>query len=293
MEQTAALPTAAKPAVMPNTEAVPAHRARSADGTWIAFDRIGAGDPVILVDAALCDRRVGPSQALARLLAPYFTVITYDRRGRGESGDTAPYAIAREVEDIAALLAEAGGTACLWGMSSGAVLALEAANQLSGVKKLALYEAPLIVDDNGPATRMQWDRIAEAVAAGRRSDAVRLFLRGVGVPRFFVGMMRLSPLWPKLKSIAHTLPYDGALVRGYQRGRALPPGRWHSVTAPVLVMAGSRSPEWMHRGNGALAAALPNALYCTLEGQTHRLKPAAHVPALVEFFAGEPARPGA
>ena len=286
MTQTAALPTAAKQAPIAAKGATPG-RARSADGTWIAFDRIGAGDPVIIVDAALCDRRVGPAQSLARLLAPHFTVITYDRRGRGASGDTPPYAIEREVEDIAALLAEAGGSACLWGMSSGAVLALEAANQLDGVRKLALYEAPLIVDDNGPATRMQWDQIDEAVAAGKRSDAVRIFLRGVGVPRFFAALMRLSPLWPKLTSLAHTLPYDGALVRGYQQGRALPATRWQAVTAPVLVMAGGKSPEWMHRGNGALAAALPNALYCTLDGQSHQLKPAAHAPALVEFFRGQ------
>src|SRR5713226_2092996 len=156
----------------------------SKDGTAIAFDRIGNGPPVILVDPALCDRGMGQSAQLAQLLAPHFTVFTYDRRGRGESRDTAPYAVEREVEDIAALLGEAGGAAFVWGMSSGAVLALEAAIRLRGIKKLALYEAPFIVDDTRPTTEDDWDRISAAVAADRRSDAVKLFLKSVGVPGF-------------------------------------------------------------------------------------------------------------
>src|SRR5258708_328148 len=126
---------------------------RSRDGTFIAFDRIGHGARVILVDPALCSRGMGQSRQLAELLAPHFTVITYDRRGRGESGDTQPYAVKREVEDIAALVSTAGGSAHLWGMSSGAMLALEAASRLDGVKRLALYEAPVIVDDSRSTTR--------------------------------------------------------------------------------------------------------------------------------------------
>jgi pimeloyl-ACP methyl ester carboxylesterase len=136
----------------------------SKDGTAIAFDRLGHGSPVILVDGALCYRGMGQSGQLAELLAQHFTVFTYDRRGRGDSGDTAPYAVEREVEDIAALLSEAGGAAFVWGMSSGAVLALAAANRLSGIKKLALYEAPFIVDDSRSTTEDDWIRIGEAVA---------------------------------------------------------------------------------------------------------------------------------
>jgi len=232
--------------------------ALSKDGTPIAFDRIGNGPPVILVDGALCYRGMGQSGQLAEVLAPYFTVFTYDRRGRGGSGDTAPYAVEREVEDIAALLSEAGGAAFLWGMSSGAVLALEAANRLSGIKKLALYEA------------------------------VKLFLKSVGVPAFFIAVMPLMLMWSKLKAIAHTLPYDGAIVRDNQKGKPLPAGRWASVTVPSLVMDGGKSPRWMHHGNRSLASVLPNARYRTLEGQTHMLKPKAHAPILVEFFAGAP-----
>src|SRR6266849_6329359 len=189
----------------------------SKDGTAIAFDRIGNGPPVILVDPALCDRGMGQSAQLAQLLAPHFTVFTYDRRGRGQSGDTTPYAVAREVEDIAALLGEAGGSAFVWGTSSGAVLAMEAANRLSGIKKLALYEAPFIVDDGRSTTESDWVRIGEAVAADRRSDAVKLFLKSVGAPAFLIALMRLMPMWSKLKAIAHTLPYVGAIVRDNQR----------------------------------------------------------------------------
>jgi pimeloyl-ACP methyl ester carboxylesterase len=156
-----------------------ARKVRSKDGTAIAFDRLGHGSPVILVDGALCYRSVGQSARLAELLAQHFTVFTYDRRGRGDSGDTVPYAVEREVEDIGALLSEAGGAAYVWGTSSGAVLALEAANRLSGIKKLALYEAPFIVDDSPSKTEDDWVRIDKAVAADWRSDAVKLFLKSV------------------------------------------------------------------------------------------------------------------
>lgn len=257
----------------------------SKDGTAIAFDRIGNGPAVILVDGALCYRGMGQSGQLAKLLAPYFTVFTYDRRGRGESGDTAlSYAVEREVEDIAALLNEAGGAAFLWGMSSGAVLALEAAIRLRGIKKLALYEAPFIVDDSRSTTERDWARIAEAVAANRPSEAVKLFLKSVGVPAFFIAVMPLMPLWSKLKAIAHTLLYDRAIVGENQRGKPLWGDRWDSITIPALVTDGGKSPTWMTHGNRSLASVLPNARYQTLQGQTHMLKPKVHAPILVEFF---------
>jgi pimeloyl-ACP methyl ester carboxylesterase len=256
----------------------------SKDGTAIAFDRLGHGSPVILVDGALCRRGVGPSGQLAELLAQHFTVFTYDRRGRGDSGDTAPYAVEREVEDIAALLSEAGGAAFVWGISSGAVLALEATNRLSGIKKLALYEAPFIVDDSRSTTKDDWARIGEAVAANRRSDAVKLFLKLVGAPGFFIALMRLTPMWSKLKAVAHTLPYDGAIVEDNQRGKPLPASRWASAKVPALVMDGGKSPAWMRHANRSLATVLPNAQYRTLEGQTHQVNAKAHAPVLVEFF---------
>jgi pimeloyl-ACP methyl ester carboxylesterase len=170
-------------------------------------------------------------------------------------------------------------------MSSGAVLALEAANRLTGIKKLALYEAPFIVDDTRPTTEDDWDRISAAVAADRRSDAVKLFLKSVGVPGFVRALMPLMiPMWSKLKAVAHTLPYDGAIVRDNQRGKPLPVNRWASVTIPTLVMDGGNSPAWVRHANRSLASVLPNAQCRTLQGQTHMLKPKAHAPTLVEFF---------
>jgi pimeloyl-ACP methyl ester carboxylesterase len=261
-----------------------ARQVRSKDGTAIAFDRIGHGPAVILIDGALCYRGIGQSGKLANLMAQDFTVFTYDRRGRGASGDSLPYAVEREVEDIEALLSEAGGTAFVWGTSSGAVLALEAANCLKGLKKLALYEPPFIVDDSRSTTEFDWVRIGEAVATDRRSDAVRIFLKSVGLPSFFIALIRLMPMWSKLKAIAHTLPYDGAIVRDNQRGKPLPSARWASITVPALVMDGGSSPAWMRHGNKSLAHVLPNAQYRSLEGQTHMLNPKVHAPLLVEFF---------
>ncbi|HEY0800867.1 MAG TPA: alpha/beta hydrolase [Steroidobacteraceae bacterium] len=262
-----------------------AGKVRSMDGTAITFERRGCGSPVILVDGALCYRGMGQSGKLAELLEPHFTVFTYDRRGRGASGDTAPYSVEREVEDLAALVIEAGGNAYVWGMSSGGALALEAARRLSGIRKLGLYEVPFIVDNTRSSTEGDWERIGAAIAAGRRSEGVKLFLKSVGVPGFFRLLMPLMrPVWRKLKAVAHTLPYDGAIVSDNQRGKPLPADRWACVSAATLVMDGGKSPAWMRNGNQALAAILPNAQHRTLQGQTHLLKPKAHLPALVEFF---------
>ena len=256
----------------------------SKDGTAIAYDRVGQGPAVILVDAAMCYRKMGPSAALARLLAEHFTVFTYDRRGRGESGDAPAYTVAREIEDLDAVLQAAGGSAAVWGTSSGAVLALDAATHLAGITKVATYEAPLIVDDGRPTTERDWRQIDQALAAGRRRDAANAFLRLVGVPGFVAAVIRLLPLWSKMKAIAPTLAYDGAIVRDLQRGKPLPTGRWTSLRARVLVMDGAKSPPWMKKGNRALADLL-HAPYRSLPGQTHAVKAKAHAPALMEFFA--------
>ncbi|MFC5499340.1 alpha/beta fold hydrolase [Caenimonas terrae] len=257
----------------------------SRDGTRIGFDRVGQGLPLILVDGALCYRGMGASGQLAELLASRFTVFTYDRRGRGTSGDTPPYAVQREVEDIDALLQHAGGSANVWGMSSGAALGLEAAAALPGIARLALYEAPFIVDRGRPTTQDDWRQIGAALAAGRSGHAVALFMKSVGVPAIVRAAMRLLPAWNKLRAIAHTLAYDGALVGDKQLGQPLDAARWRGITIPVLVMDGEKSAAWMRAGNRALAAALPGAAYVTLPGQTHMLKPRAHAPALAEFFS--------
>lgn len=259
----------------------------SADGTPIAYERAGQGPAVILVDGALSFRGSSINGGLAEALAPDFTVYTYDRRGRGESGDTKPYDPEREVEDLEALVKEAGGSVRLYGTSSGAALALAAVRNGLPVERLALYEPPFVVDGTRPPIKDDYPRRLEAlVAAGRRAEAVRLFMReGVGLPGVVVAMMRFMPAWAKLKAVAHTLPYDTALVFPHQRGEPYPEGAWASVTVPTLVADGGKSPQWMRNSVGALAKALPAADHRTLDGQTHIVKPEALAPVLREFFA--------
>lgn len=255
----------------------------SRDGTPIAFDRVGQGPALILVDGAMCYRAFGPMGPLAPHLAPHFTVFTYDRRGRGESGDTAPFAVEREIEDIAALVKEAGGSAFVYGISSGAALALEAAGRLPVITKLAMYEAPFSGESDAP---QQWQsyttRLSELLAAGRRGDAAELFMTFVGTPAEAVTQMRQSPMWPMFEGVAPTLAYDAAALGD----RSVPSKLAATVTIPTLVMDGGASPTVMREAAKALAEALPNARYRTLEGQTHEVAPEAIAPALVEFFAG-------
>ena len=265
----------------------------SRDGTAIAFDKAGRGPALILVDGALCYRGAGPSKSVAAELSADFTVYTYDRRGRGESGDAAGYAVEREVEDLAALIEEAGGSARLCGFSSGAVLALEAANRGLGVEKLALYEPPFIVDDSrAPLPSDYAARLDRLLATGRRGDAPRLFMGQVGMPRVLVALMRFMPAWSKLKSVAPTLRYDAAVMGDTQSGRALPAERWSAVSAPTLVIVGGKSPGWMQNGTRALAELLPNAERRSLEGQTHMVKANPLAPLLTEFLAGAAGTPG-
>ena len=257
----------------------------SRDGTRIAYDGLGGGPPVILVGGAFNTRTFGPNKGLAPLLAEHFTVVNYDRRGRGGSTDTAPYAVEREIEDLEALIEVSGGSAHVFGISSGAALALEAANSGLAIEKLALYEAPFIVDDSrAPVPDDYLPRLEGMVAADRRSEAIRLFLRqGVGVPAVFVAMMRMMPAWSKLKAVAPTVIYDAILVSDYRRGESLPYDRWTSVTMPTLVAVGGKSPEWMRNAMRELADVL-DAEHRTLEGQTHIVKPEALAPVLVDFF---------
>lgn len=263
----------------------------SKDGTPIAYDRIGQGPAIILVDGALCDRSSGPNGPLAALLAEHFTVFTYDRRGRGESGDTAPYAVEREIEDLNALIGEAGGSVYLFGISSGAALALEATNRGLAVKRLAVYEAPFVVDGSGRRLPENYlTQLKDLVASGRRGAAVKLFMnKGVGIPAIFVALMQFMPAWPKLKALAHTLPYDTLILGDTGSGKPLPAGRWASITVPTLVICGGKSPGWMQHAMQALASVLPNAGHRTLEGQTHIVKAEALAPVLTEFCAREDA----
>jgi pimeloyl-ACP methyl ester carboxylesterase len=260
----------------------------SADGTTIAYERAGAGPAVVLVGGALSDR--GDSARLAALLARDFTVVSFDRRGRGKSGDTRPYAVKREIEDVEALVDAAGGAAFLFGSSSGAVLALEAATALPGkVRGAALFEPPFLVDDSRPPIAADlFERISAELAAERRGDAVALFMvEGVGVPAELLAGMRGSPMWAVLEQRAHTLPYDGALLAGLTAGKPLPPERWSALEAPVLVLDGGASDASLRNAARALVEVLPAAEPLTLDGLDHSAATSAPeklAPVLSDYF---------
>jgi pimeloyl-ACP methyl ester carboxylesterase len=262
-------------------------RVRSADGTRIAFDRSGEGPALVLVGGALSERSAAAN--LATRLASRFTVIAYDRRGRGDSGDTAPYAPEREVEDLEALIRAVGGSAFVFGHSSGAALALMATRTpRDSVSKLALYEPPFIVDDSrAPLPDDYVSQLDELVAAGRPGDAVEYFLRvGVLVPDQAIAQMRDEPSWQTMEGLAHTLDYDGRIMGGTMAGRPLPTEWATSVTVPTLVMDGGSSPEWQHRSVEALADLVPHAERVTLEGQDHGAASDVLAPVLESFFLG-------
>ena len=262
----------------------------SHDGTRIAFEQSGAGPALIMVSGAFHHRGMNPPGAdPAGPLAAHFTVYSYDRRGRGESGDTAPYAVEREVEDIEALIEEAGGSAFVFGHSSGAALALEAARLLPDkITKLALYEPPFIVDDSHPPLPKDYvAHLTELSAAGRRSEAVEYYMTAaMGMPAEAIAPMRSEPMWPALEAVAHTIAYDGAIMGDTMSGIPEPLKRWASVTVPTLVMDGGDSPPMMHSGAQALVNVLPNTRYRTLAGQTHGVAPEVLAPVLMEFFLG-------
>jgi len=258
---------------------------RSADGTEIAFDRWGAGPTLVLTGGALSDRRA--AVPIAELLGERFTVIAFDRRGRGDSGDTLPYAVEREIEDIEALFAAVGGSAVLFGHSSGAVLSLRAALAGLPIPRLALYEPPFIVDRSRPPLPDGYvERLEELVAKDRPGDAVEYFMTvGVAAPARVVEQMRTSAMWPSLEAIAHTIAYDARIMGDDMRGEPL--GReWSRVTEPALVMDGGASPAWQRTSARALAEVLPNAEYVELEGQDHGPTPDGLAPLLIEFLGG-------
>ncbi len=250
---------------------------RSSDGTSIAFDRSGDGPPVILVVGAFNDR--GTGAPLAEVLARRFTVLNYDRRGRGASGDTAPYAVEREIEDLGALIGAAGGTASVFGYSSGAVLALKAAAQGLPITRLALYEPPLAVEGAGPGPSVDHSaRLTDLVAAGRRGEAVEYFQgQMVGLPDAVVASLRHAPFRPALEKMAHTLVYEALITA--------PMERVPSVAVPTLVIAGEASPPPLRAMAQGVADGLPDGRICILEGQTHDLVPAVLGPVLEAFFA--------
>ncbi|GAA1822054.1 alpha/beta hydrolase [Luedemannella flava] len=255
----------------------------SADGTPIAYDVVGSGPAVVLVDGAMCHRSGAPMLPLSHLLKPHFTVYSYDRRGRGGSGDTAPYAVAREVEDLAAIVTAAGGCAHAFGMSSGGALILAGTAAGVPLTRLALYEPPFLtaVDpDAGQRKKEFGERLRDLLDAGRAGDAVALFMTYVGVPAAMVEGMRGQPFWPAFEAIGPTLAYDDAVL-----GDGRVPADAARVTVPTLVLGGGASPEALQAAARAAADAVPGATHRTLPDQTHDVAVDALAPVLTEFFS--------
>jgi len=255
---------------------------RSADGTTISYERTGSGPALILVDGAFCSRAFGPSAKLAEQLAPHFTVYSYDRRGRNRSSDTQPYAPEREIDDIAALIDVAGGSASLIGLSSGAALSLEAAASGLSIDKVVAYEPPYVdVAASGSGAGHE-GHVRRLVAEGNRSGAVKYFLKDmVNVPAFVVSFMPLMPwIWGKLKAVAHTLPYDAAVMREFK----VPRSRFASIDVPVLVMAGTKTQPRLLDAARIVADSIPGAQHRELAGQTHNVNPEVLAKAATEFL---------
>lgn len=257
---------------------------KSADGTVIAYDRTGDGPPLIVAVGAFCDRRsfVPPTGLTER-----FTVYTYDRRGRGDSGDTQPYSPDLEVADLAAVVSAAvsgSGSAVYavyaFGHSSGGALVLRAAAQGVPLTAVASYEAPFVVPGTREVAQDPADRIREMVAAGRRGDAVRYWMTSVvAAPAQVLTRMESSPAWPALEALTHTLPYDIALT-----GDQGVPASLSAIAMPVLVLGGSTSPDWFHRTVQETAAVIPGAKLVMMEGYDHGVPPEVIAPVLTEFF---------
>ena len=253
----------------------------SPDGTKIAYDRLGDGPPVVLVSGLFCHRPM--TQPLAERLARDFTVIHYDRRGRGESGDTPPYAVEREVEDLAALIDRIGGAAAVYGHSSGAGLALEAAAGGVPITALVLHEPPYGADDDDEKAqaRRLADDIRTAVAEDRRADAVRLFLTASGMPPEMAGQVAGDP---GMQAVAPTMPYDFDVMGHTSRGGVIPGDLVRTVDIPTLVLAGTASPEFFRDTATRLAELLPQGRYTLLEGQDHGAPADVVAPVVAEFL---------
>jgi pimeloyl-ACP methyl ester carboxylesterase len=261
----------------------------SLDGTKIAFERHGQGPAVILIDGAMGYREHYGRRELAAAIAPSFAAYTYDRRGRGGSGDTLPYSVDREIEDIEALIDEAGGPVFLYGFSSGSVLALRAAARLSSkVTKLVLHEPPLEMGDSAKREFAEFSRrLNELLGANQRGEAVAFFLSGM-LPAEMIEGMRKSPGWPVMESVAHTLAYDSAVLGD----GTVPDELAKTVSTPTLIIVGDRSEEYKQEAADTLAQIMPQASRRLLEGEDTPAPPEAVAPVLVEFFQGAPGAAG-
>jgi pimeloyl-ACP methyl ester carboxylesterase len=255
-------------------------RIASRDGSQIAFDKVGNGPALIIVSGALAHRSLYPDTLLVSKLKEHFSVYTYDRRGRGESSDTKPYAVDREIEDIEALIENAGGKAYLYGVSSGAALALQAAAKLgpSKVSKIALYEPPY--GQQRSEFTKQKERVNELVRTGQPGDAATFFLSAIGTPPRVLEGMKKSPDWEGIRKIDFTLAYDYDVLGD----GTVPEDIANAIAVPTLVMDGEKSMDFMRPTATRIAKLIPNAQHTTIKGQTHQVEAQAVAPLLIEFF---------
>jgi pimeloyl-ACP methyl ester carboxylesterase len=258
---------------------------RSADGTEIAFDRLGEGIPVIVIGGMFCLRAT--MQELCEQLAATFTVVNYDRRGRGESGDTAPYSAQREIEDLAALIAEVGGSAALYGHSSGAGLALNAAADGLDVTHLVLHDPPYGVDDDDSKQRSRTlaGLVRVAIDEGRNADAIGLFMTAMGMPP---EMAEAPKNDAGMLAVAPTMPYDFEVMGNSSRGGTIPEDAARSVSAPTLVIAGGASPAFFRDAALRLVDLLPNGRYLVLNGSDHGASAEVVAPVVTSFVSEQP-----
>jgi pimeloyl-ACP methyl ester carboxylesterase len=263
----------------------------SADGTAIAFTAWGEGEPLIIIDGATAYPAVNPTdEEIGRLLSGTFRTYAYDRRGRGHSTDTPPYAVQREIEDLAALIEVAGGPATIFGWSSGAVLALDAAAAGLPNTRLALFEPPFVVDDSRPPLPTDYvERLDAAVADGRPGDAAELFMTAAaGLPAEAVDGIRHSEFWPVMEAVAPTIAYDGRIMGTTMSGAPLPRDRWAAVTVPTLVMHGTGTFPFIIAGAKALTGLLPAATLLAVTGEQHSAPADVLASALRDFARARP-----
>jgi pimeloyl-ACP methyl ester carboxylesterase len=256
----------------------------SKDGTTIAYDVRGSGPAVILIDGAFCGRNIGPMPKLAPLLAPHFTVYNYDRRGRGDSGDTFPFSVDREYEDLAALIDIAGGSASLYGTSSGGALAMFATARGLPVDRLAIFEAPFTdVPGGKPMPKGYQADLERLVAEDRRAGVIKYFLvKMIGMPGIMMPLMRFNPGWKAMLHNAPSLPHDAAIMEGY----GFPTEVARSIRVPTIVMSGDKTFKQLKEPVRLLRETIPGARFASLPGQSHDAAAEIVAPVLIDFFTG-------
>ncbi len=253
----------------------------SKDGTPIAYNKTGSGPAVILVDGAFCSKDFGPMPKIVPLLSKDCTVITYDRRARGDSGDTHPYAVEREIEDIGALIKVAGGSASLFGISSGAILCIRAAATELNITKLALFEPPFVGNGKGRRAANAEEQLKQMIAESKKGDACKFYLtKVIGVPAIVPFILSLTPNWPKMKANANSLPYDAAVCGDFN----MPAELVASVALSTIVIDSEKSPESLRKPARTVAETLPNGQHKSLKGKMHDVPPKILVPVLADFY---------